>query len=44
MASLLFVHNNFPGLIANAMAARGHDCRAVSSVTGRELAGIPLVR
>src|SRR4051812_42878504 len=47
MASLLFVHNNFPaqlGLIASAMAARGHDCRAVSSVTGRELAGIPLVR
>jgi hypothetical protein len=47
MASLLFVHNNFPaqlGLIANAMAARGHDCRALSSVTGRELAGIPLAR
>ena len=47
MASLLFVHNNFPaqlGLIASAMAVRGHDCRAVSSVTGRELAGIPLVR
>src|SRR5215217_6005493 len=47
MASLLFVHNNFPaqlGLIASAMAARGHDCRALSSVTGRELAGIPLVR
>src|SRR5829696_3409223 len=47
MASLLFVHNNFPaqlGLIADAMAARGHDCRALSSVTGRELAGIPLVR
>jgi glycosyltransferase involved in cell wall biosynthesis len=47
MANLLFVHNNFPaqlGFVAQAMAARGHACRAIASGTGRELPGIPLTR
>ncbi|HEX8165979.1 MAG TPA: glycosyltransferase [Beijerinckiaceae bacterium] len=47
MADLLFVHTNFPaqfGFVAQAMAARGHACRAISSETGREVAGVPLTR
>jgi glycosyltransferase involved in cell wall biosynthesis len=47
MANLLFVHNNFPaqfGFLAQAMAARGHACRAIASPTGRELPGIPLLK
>jgi glycosyltransferase involved in cell wall biosynthesis len=47
MADLLFVHTNFPaqlGFVAQAMAARGHRCRAIASSTGREVAGVPLSR
>lgn len=47
MANLLFVHNNFPaqlGFAAQAMAARGHACRAIASETGRELPEVPLLR
>jgi glycosyltransferase involved in cell wall biosynthesis len=47
MADILFVHNNFPaqfGFVAQAMAARGHRCRAIASSTGREITGVPLVR
>jgi glycosyltransferase involved in cell wall biosynthesis len=47
MARFLFVHNNFPaqlGFVAAAMAARGHACRAIASTTGREIAGVPLLR
>ena len=47
MADVLFVHTNFPaqlGFIAQAMAGRGHRCRAIASSTGREIAGVPLSR
>jgi glycosyltransferase involved in cell wall biosynthesis len=47
MADVLFVHTNFPaqfGFVAQAMAARGHRCRAIASSTGREIAGVPLLR
>lgn len=46
MAGILFVHNNFPGqfgFLAEALAGRGHDCRAISSTTGRPIAGVPQV-
>jgi len=47
MLKVLFVHNNFPaqfGFIAQAMAARGHECRVIASHTGHEIRGIPLLR
>jgi glycosyltransferase involved in cell wall biosynthesis len=47
MPKFLFVHNNFPaqfGFVAAAITARGHSCRAIASNTGREIAGVPLVR
>jgi glycosyltransferase involved in cell wall biosynthesis len=47
MPNFLFVHNNFPaqlGFVAAAMVGRGHACRAIASSTGREVAGVPLLR
>src|SRR5215204_5701579 len=47
MRRILFIHSNFPaqfGFIAQALAARGDQCVAIASATGRELAGIPLRR
>lgn len=47
MARILFVHTNFPAqfrFLTEALVARGHACRAISSSTGRPLAGVPLIR
>ena len=47
MPNILFVHNNFPaqfGFVASAMAGARHACRAIASQTGREVAGVPLLR
>lgn len=47
MAGILFVHSNFPGqfgFIAAEMRRAGVPCAAIASETGRELAGIPLLR
>jgi len=45
MASILFVHNNFPaqfGFVAEAAMARGHACAAIASPTGRPMTGMPM--
>lgn len=47
MARILFVHNNFPAqfrFLAAALGARGHDCAAIASETGRPLGAVPLAR
>lgn len=47
MASILFVHTNFPaqfGPLAGLLSRRGHVCRAIASRTGRAMPGVPLAR
>lgn len=45
MTSILFAHNNFPaqfGFVAEAAMARGYNCAAIASVTGRPLPGLAM--
>jgi glycosyltransferase involved in cell wall biosynthesis len=47
MGDVLFVHNNFPAqfrFIAEALQAKGDQCVAIASKTGRNLPGIPVYR
>jgi glycosyltransferase involved in cell wall biosynthesis len=47
MSDVLFVHNNFPAqfrFIAEALQAKGDQCVAIASSTGRGLPGIPVYR
>ncbi len=44
---ILFVHQNFPGQflhLAPALAARGHDCRALTDSTNQRASSIPVWR
>jgi len=44
---ILFVHQNFPGQflhLAPALAARGHDCRALTDTVNQRKAAIPVWR
>jgi glycosyltransferase involved in cell wall biosynthesis len=44
---ILFVHQNFPGQflhLAPALAARGHDCRALTDAQNQRASAIPVLR
>ena len=45
--NILFVHQNFPGQfvhLAPALAARGHDCRALTDMRNARPAPVPVLR